>query len=96
MLTAELVDGVGELKPTLSKIRPLRRLECGTAELGEHVEDEVEAGVRGYVPLVGFAGRARGNGAPSFYGGGSVDEYAVNNDMVNNFRWKMSLLPRAF
>lgn len=59
MLTAEFVDGVSELKPTLAKIRPLRSLKCGTPDLRENVEDEVEAGVRGYVPLIGFAGRAR-------------------------------------
>lgn len=77
MLTAELIDSISELKPTLSKIRPLRHLEYGTAELGEYIEDKIKAGVQDYIPLVGFADRARGNGALSFYGDGSVDEYTI-------------------
>ena len=58
MLTTEIVDVVGELKSTMAEIYPLRLLENGTLELGEDIEDEVEARVRGYVPSIGFAGRA--------------------------------------
>lgn len=45
MMAAQVVDGIGELKPTLAKILPSRLPKFATAKLRENVENEVKAGV---------------------------------------------------
>jgi hypothetical protein len=63
------------LEASLAEIGPLRGLEAGTAEFGEYVENQVEAGVGEDMPLEGFTGLAGGDCTPVLDGCGGINKY---------------------
>ena len=57
------------------EIGPLRGLEAGTAEFGEYVENQREAGIGEDMPLKGLTGLGGCDSTPVLHGCDGVNEY---------------------